>query len=77
MITSHLGGGIFLAFILQNGGKRVKLKQKLAYLRKYCFDWDDVEIKLYVFWDGEAMCEVIGEIRGQASVVSVKVKLTK
>ena len=48
MITSLLDGGIFLAYF-QNGGKRVKPKQKVAYLSMYCFDFDDVDIKLYVF----------------------------
>ena len=59
MLTSHQGGGIFLAYF-KNGGKFVKPKQKVAYLSKNCFDFDDVDIKLYVFWDAEAMCEVIG-----------------
>ena len=48
----------------QNGGKRVKPKQKVAYLSKYCFDFDDVDIKLYVFWHADAMYEVNGEVRG-------------
>ena len=45
----------------------------------YCFDFDDVDIKLYVFCDAEAKCEVIGEVRGHAHVVAVKdkVMLTK
>ena len=53
-------------------GKRVLPKQKVAYLSKYCFDVDDVDINLYVFWDAEAMCEVTGEVRGHANVVSVR-----
>ena len=61
MITSHLDGGICLSYF-QNGSKRVKPKQKVAYLSKYCFDFDDVDIKLYVFWDAEGMCEVVGEV---------------
>ena len=79
MITLLLDGGIFWV-CFQNGGKRVKPKQKVAYLSKYCFDFDDVDIKLYVFFcDAEAMCEVIGEVRGHAHVVGVKdkVMLTK
>ena len=56
----------------QNGGKRVKPKQNVAYLSKYCFDLDDIYIKLYVFCDAEAMCEVIGEVGGHAHVVAVK-----
>ena len=47
MITSNLGGGIFLFAYFQNGGKRVKTK-KVAYISKYCFDFDYVYIKLYV-----------------------------
>ena len=34
----------------------VKPKQKLAYLSKYCFDFDNIDIKLYIFWDAEAIC---------------------
>ncbi len=64
-----------MGIYFQNGGKCVK--PKVAYLSKYCFDCDDVDIKLYVFWDAEAMCEVIGEVRGHANVVAVKVKLNK
>ena len=67
----------FFCIYFQNGGKRVRPKQKVAYLSKYCFDFDYVDIKLYVFWDAEAMCEVIGEVRGHANVVAVKVKLNK
>ena len=74
MITSYLDGGIFFAYF-QNGGKRVKSKQKVAYLSKYCFDVDDVDIKVYIFCDAEAMCEVIGEVRGHAHVVAVKDKV--
>ena len=59
----------------QNGGKRVKAKQKVAYLSKYCFDFDGVDIKVYVFCDAEAMYEVIGEVRGHAHVVAVKDKV--
>ncbi len=59
----------------ENGGKWVKPKQKVAYLSKYCFDFDDVDIKLYVFCDAEAMCEVIGEVRGHAHVAAVKDKV--
>ena len=65
----------FVGIYFQNGGKRVKPKQKAAYLSKICFDFDYVYIKLYVFWDAEAMCEVIGEVRGHANVVAVKVKV--
>ena len=59
----------------QNGGKRVKPKQKVAYLSKYCFDFDDVDINLYVFWDAEAMFEVIGEVRGYDNVEAFKAKV--
>ena len=59
----------------RNGGTRVRPKQKVAYLSKYCFDFDDVDIKLYVFWDAEAMCEVIGDVRCHANIVAVKVKV--
>ena len=56
-----------------------KPKQKVAYFSKYCFDFDEVDIKLYVFWNAEAMCEVIGEVSRHAHVVALKdnVKLTK
>ena len=47
MITSHLDGGIFFAYF-QNGGKRFKPKQKVAYLSKYFFDFEEVDIKLYL-----------------------------
>ena len=67
----------FFGIYFQNGGKRVKPKQKVAYLSKNCFDFDDVGIRVYVFWDAEAMCEVIGEIRGHDNVEAVKVMLTK
>ena len=70
MITSHLGG-VFLGSYVQNGGKRVKPKQKIA----NCFDVDDVDINLYVFWDAEAKCDVNGEVRCDANVVAVKVKV--
>ena len=73
MISSLLDGGIFFAYF-QNGGKRIK-PIKVAYLSKYCYDFGDVDIKLYVFCDAEAMCEVIGEVRGHAHVVSVKDKV--
>ncbi len=59
MITSDLGGGIFLFAYFQNGGNCVKSKQNVVYRSKYRFDFDDVDIKLYVFWEAEAMCEVI------------------
>ena len=65
----------FFGIYFQNGGKRVKPKQKVAYLSKHCFDVDDVDIKLYVFWDAEARYEVIGEVRSHANVVAVKVKV--
>ena len=66
----------FLKFAyFQNGGKRVKLKQKAAYLSKYCFDFDDVYIKLYVFWGADAIYEVPVQVRGHADVVYDKVKV--
>ena len=65
----------FLFAYFQNGGKRVKTKQKLAYLSKYCFDFDYVYIKLYVFWGAEAIYEVPEEVRGHADLVEVKVKV--
>ena len=75
MIISHLGGGILFGIYFQNGGKRFKPKQKVSYLSKYCFDFDDVDIKLYVVWDAQVLCEVIGGIRGHDEVVAVKVKV--
>ena len=60
MITLDLGGGIFVFAYFQNGGKCVKSKQKVVYLSKYRFDFDDVDIKLYVIVCDEAMFEVIG-----------------
>ena len=51
--------------------------KKIAYLSKYCFDVDDVDINLYIFWEAEAICEVTGYVRGHANVVAVKVMLTK
>ena len=33
-----------------------------------------IYIKLYVFWDTDAMCEVTGEVRGHAHLLEVKVK---
>ena len=65
----------FVGIYFQNGGKHVKPKQKAAYLSKYCFDFDDVDIKLYIFWYADAMYEVIGEVRGHDNVVAVKVKV--
>ena len=65
----------FFGIYFQNGGKRVKPKRKVAYLNKYCFDFDDVDIKLYVYWNVEAMCEVTGEVRSHANVVAVKVRV--
>ena len=66
-----------MAFLLfayfQNGGKRVKTKQKVAYLSKYCFDVDEVYIKLYVLWGAEAKYEVPEEVH--ADVVEVKIKV--
>ena len=76
MITSNLGGGIFLFAYFQNGGKRIKIKQKVIYLSKYCFDFDDVYIKVYVFWGAEVIYEVPGEVRGHADVVGVNVKVS-
>ena len=35
-------------------------KQKLAYLGKYLYDFDDVDTKLYVFWGAEAMYYTCG-----------------
>ena len=69
MITSRLGGGISfwhifkMAAIASNHRHQinylmsmVKPKQKLAYVSKYCFDFDNIDIKLYIFWDAEAIC---------------------
>ena len=42
-----------------NGVKCVKQKQKVVYLSKYWFDFDDVDIKLYVFWNAKAMLNQI------------------
>ena len=69
---------LFWAYF-QNGGKRVKPKPKVAYRSKYCFDFDEVDIKLYAFWDAKAMCKVIGEVSSHAHVVAIKdkVMLTK
>ena len=39
----------FLFAYFQNGGKRVKTKQKVAYLGNFCFDFDDVYIKFSSF----------------------------
>ena len=54
-------------------------KTKTSVYQQVLFDFDDVDIKLYVFCDAEAMCDVIGDVRGHAHVVSVKdkVMLTK
>ena len=52
-------------------------KQKVPYLSKYCLYFDDVYIKLYVFWCAEAMCEVIWVVRRHAHFVEVKVILAK
>ena len=72
MITSQFRRWHFFGIYFQNG---VKPRQKVTYLSKYCFDFDDVDIKLYVFCDAEALCEVIGEVRCHANVVAVKVKV--
>ena len=45
----------FLFAYFQNGCRCIKAKQNVAYFSKYCFDFDDVDIKLYVFWAAEAM----------------------
>ena len=34
--------------------------KKVVYISKYWLYFDDVDIKLYVFWDVEAMCKVNG-----------------
>ena len=65
----------FVVAYFQNGGKRVKTKHKVAYLSKYCFDFDDVYIKLYVFWGAQSMGEVTGEVRGHTHLVEVKIKV--
>ena len=65
----------FFGIYFHNGGKHVKPKHKVAYLSKYWFNFDDVDIKLYVFWDAEAMCEFIREDKGHGNVVAVKVKV--
>ena len=65
MITSHLGGGVFFGISFQNGSKRNTPKKISVSQQAYCFDFDDVDIKSYVLWDAEAMCEVIGEVRGE------------
>ena len=75
MITYNLGGGIFLFAYFQNGDKCVKTKQKVAYLSKYCFDFDDIYVKLYVYWGAEAIYEVPEAVRGHDYVVEVKVKV--
>ena len=36
-----------------------QIKIKVVYLSKYWFDFDDVDIKLYVILGAEAMYEVI------------------
>ena len=69
MITSHLGGGIFVGIYFQMAANASNPK------KKYCLDFDDVDIKLNVFWDAEAMCEVIGEVTGHANVAAAKVKV--
>ena len=45
------------------------------YLRKYWFDFDDVDIKVYIFWDAEAMHEVTEYVRGHYRVVYDKVNV--
>ena len=65
----------FLFAYFQNGGKRIKIKQQVIYLSKYCFDCDGVYIKVYVFWGAKAIYEVPEEVRGHADVVGVKVKV--
>ena len=67
----------FLFTYFQNGGKRVTKTRKVGYLSKYCFDLDDVYIKLYVFLGVESMCDAIGEVKGHAHLVDVKVILGK
>ncbi len=52
-------------------------KTKSSVSQQVLFDFDDVDIKLYVFCDAEAMCEVIGEVSGHAHVVAIKDMLTK
>ena len=50
-------------------------KTKSSVSQQVLSDFDDVDIKLYVFDDAEAMCEVIGEVRGHAHEVAVKNKV--
>ncbi len=50
-------------------------KTKSSVSQQVLFDFDDADIKLYVFCDAEAMCEVIGEVRGHAHVVAIKDKV--
>ena len=49
-------------------------KTKSSVSQQVLFDFDDVDIKLYVFCDAEAMCEVIGDVRGHAHVVSARTR---
>ena len=59
--------------------RQIKTKSSVSQQDLVLFDFYDVDIKLYIFCDAEAMCEVIGEVRGHAHVVAVKdkVMLTK
>ncbi len=50
-------------------------QNKSSLSQQVLFEFDDVDIKFYVFCDAEAMCEVIGEVSGHAHVVAVKDKV--
>ena len=75
MIPYNLGGGIFLFAYFQNGGKRAKTEQKVAYHSKYCFHFDDVYIELYIFWGGGLGQYMNSQKRLQVMLTWVEVKV--
>ena len=64
-----------MGYLFKMAANASNQNKKITYLSKYCFDVDDVDINLYVFWAAEAMCEVIEEDSSHANVVAVKVKV--
>ena len=44
-------------------------KEHISTKRSTVFEFDDVDIKLYVFCDAEAMCGVIGDVRGEVMLM--------